>query len=133
METKSLWVETASKINFPELKSDFEVDVAIVGGGITGLTAGILLQRAGKSVAIIDNAQIAMGETGYSTAHLTQILDNRYSKIISDFGEEKARLTAESKRAAIDQIKALAREYGISCGLEDVSGFLYSENDFDNE
>lgn len=138
METKSLWVETADKINFPALKADLEVDVAIVGGGITGLTAGILLQRAGKRVAIIDNAQIAMGETGFTTAHLTQILDNRYHTIISDFGEEKARLAADSKRAAINQIEALAREYDIACDFQRVDAFLYSENggdaeDFDKE
>jgi len=133
METKSLWVETAGKVTFLPLSEDIDVDVAIVGGGITGLTAALLLQRAGKRVAIIDNAQIAMGETGYSTAHLTQILDSRYGRIISDFGIEMARLAAESKRTAIDQIKALTREYGISCGLQNVPGFLYSESDLDQE
>jgi len=133
MQTKSLWLETAGELKYPALEGDLDVDVAIVGGGITGLTAGILLQRAGKRVAIVDNAQIAMGETGYTTAHLTQILDNRYDTIISDFGEEKARLVADSKRAAIDQIEALAREYKISCDFQRVDAFLYCEQPEDAE
>ena len=131
MQTKSLWVETSSETKFPVLTRDINVDVAIVGGGITGLTAGILLQRAGKTVAIVDNAQVAMGETGYTTAHLTQILDNRYHKIISDFGEDNARLAAASTRAALDQIQTLVREYKIACEFESVSGFLYSETGTD--
>lgn len=39
----SVWSETASTPTFPQLMVDQEVDVVIVGGGITGLTAAILL------------------------------------------------------------------------------------------
>ena len=131
METKSLWVETAEQIHFPPLEADLEVDVAIIGGGITGLTSGILLLRAGKRVAIIDNAQIAMGETGFTTAHLTQILDNRYHQIIADFGEENALLAADSGRAAINMIESLANDHNISCDFQRVDGFLYAEQSDD--
>ncbi|HEY3319202.1 MAG TPA: FAD-dependent oxidoreductase [Planctomycetota bacterium] len=129
MQTKSLWTESVPQTEFSALTNYFDVDVAIVGGGITGLTAAILLQRAGKHVAVIDNAQIAKGESGYTTAHLTQVLDNRYHQLISDFGEDQARLVAASKRAAIDCIEALTADYRIACGFEHVPGFLYSEND----
>lgn len=131
MQTKSLWVETALQAEFPALKSNLDVEVAIVGGGITGITAGILLQRAGKRVAIIDNSQIATGESGYTTAHLTQVLDVRYQQIISDFGEEKAQLAAGSSGAAINQIEKLIQDYRISCDFKRLPGYLYSENGFD--
>ncbi len=133
METKSLWVETAEKVKFPPLAGHIDADVAVVGGGITGLTAGILLQRAGKHVVILDNAQIAMGESGFTTAHLTRILDSRYYELIRDFGEEKAKLTAESKRAALDQIESLTRDYNIQCDFKRVDAFLYSEHHDDTE
>ncbi|MEI6236106.1 MAG: FAD-binding oxidoreductase [Planctomycetota bacterium] len=133
MENKSIWVETAGTTKFPAQTADIDADVAIVGGGITGLTAGLLLQRAGKRVVIVDNAQIAMGETGFSTAHLTQILDTRYHQIIADFGEVNALLAAESNRAAIHQIEALVREYDIACDFERVDAYLYSETGDDTD
>ena len=132
MQTKSLWVETAPQTAFPALKTSLHVDVAIVGGGITGLTAGLLLQRAGKRVAIIDNSQLATGETGYTTAHLTQILDVRYHQIIRDFGEGNAQLAASSSAAAIAQIEKLIQDYRISCGFARLPGYLYAEIECDH-
>lgn len=116
------------KTDYPALdRDDLEVDVAIIGGGITAITAGLLLQRAGRSVALIESDHIASGETGYTTAHLTQILDTRYHRLIADFGREGARQVAASHRAAIDQITALIKEYGISCAFTEVPGFLFAE------
>ena len=132
MQTTSIWVKETESKSYPEFEGSQDFDVAIVGGGITGLTAGLLLQRSGKRVAILDNAQIAMGESGFTTAHLTQILDTRYHKLISDFGVEKACLAAASHRAAIDLIEKLSTEYSIDCQFEKVPGYLYSETGDDN-
>ena len=128
MHTKSLWVATTSKTSFPQLKENLSTDVAIVGGGITGLTTAILLLQAGKKVVVVDNAEIAMGETGYTSAHLTQVLDMRYHTLHSKFGEEQTRLIASSKRAAIQKIEELSLQYGISCGFQYVPGVLFSES-----
>lgn len=128
MQTKPIWMDSMLQPQHPVLRQNVIVDVAIVGGGITGLTAGILLQRAGKKVAIVDHAQIAMGESGYSTAHLTQILDTRFWQLISDFGEEQTRLIVSSHRSAIHQIEKFIREYSIACDFKKVPGFLFNEN-----
>ena len=50
MQTKSLWVETSKPTEFPTFKGQLDVDIVIIGGGMTGITAGLLLQRAGKRV-----------------------------------------------------------------------------------
>src|SRR4051794_16348960 len=106
MNTQSVWLDhPASKPKFPQLKKDISVDVAIVGGGICGITAALLLQRAGKKVAVLDMAHIGGGETGHTTAHLTEILDTRYHELISDFGRDGATQAAASSRAAIEQIQ----------------------------
>ena len=60
---------------FPALKADLTVDVAIVGAGITGLTAATLLKKAGLSVAVIEAKRVAEGVSGYTTAHITEALD----------------------------------------------------------
>ena len=51
--TASYWEESASIARFPQLDRDLTVDVAIVGAGITGLTAAYLLKQSGRRVAVM--------------------------------------------------------------------------------
>src|SRR5687768_13423150 len=101
---RSLWTVTAPTREFPALPGDLTVDVAIIGGGIAGLTTAWLLKRAGKRVAVLELHRILSGQTGQTTAHLTELLDTPYSTLRQDFGEKGARLAAASSRDAIEQI-----------------------------
>lgn len=123
----SLWQSTASIPPCPRLQGDLEVDVAVIGGGISGLTAALLLQRAGKKVALIEAHRIGAGETGHTTAHLTELLDARYHVLESKFGKEGALLAADSARASIARIEAFVMESEESCGFRRVPGYLYAE------
>lgn len=123
----SVWLDTTTGNSFPQLADDIYVDVAIVGGGITGLTAALLLKRAGLTVAVIEASQIGSGVTGYTTAHITEAADERYKDLISSLGEENAKLVAESSRAAIERIAQFVSEEQIDCDFERVPGYLYTQ------
>ncbi len=131
--SESYWIATSPGRHHPALEGDREVDVAIVGGGITGITAALLLQRAGKRVAVLEARRIAASVTGHTTAHLTAALDTRYATLIRDFGAEGARLAAQASRAAIDQIGRLVDEKAIDCAWRRVPGYLYTEREDDLE
>jgi glycine/D-amino acid oxidase-like deaminating enzyme/nitrite reductase/ring-hydroxylating ferredoxin subunit len=124
---QSLWVSNHPSNALPQLAGDTIVDVAIIGAGITGLTAALHLRRAGKSVLVVDSHTVAEGVTGYTTGHLTEALDTRYTKLMHEFGTEGARLAAESTRAAIVDIEQIARLTDIPCGFLRVPGYLYTE------
>lgn len=130
-ERSPLWSEGVNLPSLPALTQDLTVDVAIVGGGVTGLTAGLLLQRAGKKVAILERFGVAAGVTGSTTAHLTEALDTRYHVINRDFGEGGGRLAALGTRQAIDRIAAFVREEQIECDHGVVPGYLFSETEDD--
>jgi glycine/D-amino acid oxidase-like deaminating enzyme len=91
-------------------------DVCIVGAGIVGLTCAYTLAKQGKSVIVVDQGAIAGGQTARTTAHLTWALDDRYYNLEKFFGEDGARLAAESHCAAIDYIKKItSREKSWDC------------------
>jgi len=116
---------------FPSLDQDLAVDVAVVGAGLTGLTAAFLLQRAGKRVVVLDRYAVAAGVSGASTAHLTEALDTRYHILRRDFGDEGARLVALGTRKAISWIHSMVDTHGINCSFAVVPGYLYSEREDD--
>lgn len=131
--TESLWRATHQVGGFPPLPGSLDTDVAVVGGGITGLTAAALLIRAGRRVVLLERDTVGSGETGRTTSHLTEAVDARYQALIRDFGEEGARLVAASSRDAIDWMEAVVREAPIDCGFERLPGYLYTERRKDIE
>jgi glycine/D-amino acid oxidase-like deaminating enzyme len=125
---ESLWIAGRDRPWYAPLRRDLEVDVAIVGAGITGLSAALALAEAGQRVAVIEQERIAASETGYTTGHLTELLDTRFLALSERFGEGIAQLAAESGRAAIDTCEATVRRHDIDCGFERVPAFLFTEH-----
>ncbi len=128
---KSLWQE-----NMPGYKnqentsySDNHYDVVIVGGGITGITTGLLLQKAGKSVLIAEAHSLGFGTTGGTTAHLNSFMESPYTELIKNFGQEKANLVAKAAREALDLIKKHVDEYNIDCYHKEVPGYIYAQDE----
>ena len=113
---------------YSPLKGKERVDVIVIGGGITGISVALQLKLAGKTVAVIEQHSLGTGESGHTTAHVTEVLDTRYQKIRSDFGAETARLVARACKSANDQIARWVDEWSIDCSYERVPGFLYTES-----
>jgi glycine/D-amino acid oxidase-like deaminating enzyme/nitrite reductase/ring-hydroxylating ferredoxin subunit len=101
-------------------------DVLIVGAGIAGLSVAYHLLRAGSSVLVLDKAGIGAGETGRTSAHLADALDDRYYLLEQAHGGEGARLAAQSHRAAIESISEIVERERIACEFERVDGYLFS-------
>ncbi|WNG24650.1 FAD-dependent oxidoreductase [Cystobacter fuscus] len=128
-EHQSLWTVSAPARRYPPLPGDLEVDVVVVGGGLAGLTTAWLLKQEGKRVAVVEMHRILTGQTGQTTAHLTELLDVSYDTLASDFGEKGARLAAESVRASIEKISSLVERLGIACDFQRLPGYRYAETE----
>ena len=122
--TKSVWMHE-SVPEFPPLETDRRAEVCVIGGGIAGLTTAFLLQQAGRSVVLVEDGALGSGETGRSTAHISNALDDGYFELERLHGREGARLAAESHTAALDQIEALVLQAGIDCDFTRLDGYLF--------
>jgi len=99
-------------------------EIVVVGAGITGITAAILLAKQGRRVAVLDAAGPGSGETLRSTAHLTQVLDTRFLSLKERLGESNARILVHHHKDAIDQIETLASEADVPHAFERMTGTL---------
>jgi glycine/D-amino acid oxidase-like deaminating enzyme/nitrite reductase/ring-hydroxylating ferredoxin subunit len=114
-----LWQGTAAKAAcLPTLQTDLKVDVAIVGAGITGLTAAMLLVQAGKRVAILDAGKAGEASTGNSTGNLYATVDLGLHTLEELHGLETMRRVVESRAAAIDLIQATVLRLSLDCGFQ---------------
>lgn len=125
MSAQSYWSATEPAEPLAPLPADAQADVCIVGAGIAGLSTAYLLLREGKSVIVLDDGPVGGGQTGQTTAHLSNALDDRFTEIEKVHGADGARLAAESHTAAIDRIEAVVRDERIECDFERLDGFLF--------
>jgi glycine/D-amino acid oxidase-like deaminating enzyme/nitrite reductase/ring-hydroxylating ferredoxin subunit len=111
---------------FKKLTQDVDVDVVVVGAGITGLTTAYRLLKTGRSVAVLDRARCAEIDTGHTSAHLTMVTDARLSKLARQFGKTHAQAVWDAGLAAIAEIESTCREEQIDCAFERVNGYLHA-------
>ena len=95
------WQDSSSITRYPALDRNLSVDVAIVGAGITGLTAAYLLKRAGRTVAVIDRGRCGGVDTSHTTAHVTCVTDSDLSELVKHFGRDHAQAVWDAGLAAI--------------------------------
>ena len=126
MDTTSHWIDSASLPRFPKITRSLDVDVAVIGGGITGITAAYLLKRSGCTVALVERGRCAQVDTGHTTAHVTAVPDLRLHEIEQRFGREAVKAVWDAGGAATDQIVNLIRAEDIACDFHWVPGYLHA-------
>lgn len=125
--TTSLWQDTVQNRPLTGATGDATgVDVLIVGGGITGVTTALLLQKAGMRCTIAEAHNLCFGTTGGTTAHINTFFDTSYDMIIDRFGDEAARQVLKATVQSRDLFRQNVEEYGIDCGFEEKDAYVYA-------
>src|SRR5215210_4937104 len=104
-KSTSIWLGTAHPELRPALTANAEADVCVIGAGLAGVTTAYLLAVEGRSVILLDDGTPGCGQTGVTTAHLSDVIDDRYTEMIRLHGIDGARLASDSHRAAIERLE----------------------------
>ncbi len=126
LDGTSYWQDSSSMARYPALDRNLNVDVAIIGAGITGLTAAYLLKRAGRTVAVIDRSRCGGVDSGHTTAHVTCVTDLDLSELVNTFGRDHAQAAWDAGLAAIAQIDTIVGDEEIDCHWEWVPGYKFA-------
>lgn len=128
-EPQSYWLESSPEPEFPQLDKEISVDVAIVGGGLTGISTAWHLQREGLRVAVLEADKVGYGTTGHSTAKITAQHDLIYWQLKSQWGAELAQQYAQANAAAIAAMADLVNQLSIDCDFQWQPAYVYTLED----
>lgn len=125
----SYWITSTAATSYPHLTEDLRVDVAVVGGGIVGLTAAWVLQKEGLDVVLVEMDRIAQGVSGYTTAKITSGHNLIYSKLERLHGLETSAAYARANQHALEWMTRLVDGQKIACDLEPQTNYVYAQRE----
>ena len=125
----SLWENTVNLPMYEELNKNINVDVAIIGGGISGILTAYKLKKQGIKAVIFEKDRICQKTTAYTTGKITLAHSLIYEELISNFGTEKAREYAYLNKKAIEEYENIIKEENIECDFEKCNAYLYTKED----
>ncbi|MGG4036892.1 FAD-dependent oxidoreductase [Heyndrickxia ginsengihumi] len=123
---QSLWIETETIPHFPTLKEDISVDVAVIGGGIAGITTAYVLMQEGLKVVLIDADELLKGTTGHTTAKITAQHGLVYHELIKHFGKEKAEMYFKANQEGAELIQTTIEKLNIACSYDQHTAYIYT-------
>ena len=123
--TAPLWLAGESPAPRPPLDTDRECDVAVIGGGIAGVTTALLLQRAGLQVVVLERDRVASGATGFTTAKVSALQQTKLTDVRRIHGAQRAAAYAAISQEALARITEFVDE-GVDCDWERLPAFTYA-------
>jgi glycine/D-amino acid oxidase-like deaminating enzyme/nitrite reductase/ring-hydroxylating ferredoxin subunit len=125
---RSLWSTDVDRTSYAPLRGETEVDVVVVGGGITGMTTALLCKEAGLSVAVLEAARVGDGSTGSSTGKVTSQHDLFYATAIDALGAATAQRYADANQWALGALEELADRHGVDAYPSRQPSYLFSRD-----
>jgi glycine/D-amino acid oxidase-like deaminating enzyme/nitrite reductase/ring-hydroxylating ferredoxin subunit len=127
----SYWLGDApARSQFPQLSGEQQTQVAIIGGGISGLSTALELLQRGFQVTVCESSVIGAGTTAGSTGHLDAHSETGHRPLIKRIGVDDARQVIRVRSEAIDLIE---NRSDAACDFKRLPAYQYSESEDDTD
>ena len=124
MKNNPIWEN--ERIKYNDKLNNTNVDILIIGGGITGVTTAYLLNDLNKKTLLIDKDNLGFDTTYKSSAKISFLQKDIYQKLEKTYNYETSKLYFESQKEAINIITNIINKEKISCDLEKVNSYLFT-------
>lgn len=124
----SIWNLDEEKRNIKKLNKNKDVDILIIGAGLTGLNTAYMLKDE-KNICVVDANVIGHGVTLNSTAKINYFQDSMYIKIIKAVGYNSAVKYLKSQRYAMSLLVDIIKKENIDCDLEKVPSYVFANSE----
>jgi glycine/D-amino acid oxidase-like deaminating enzyme len=119
MKLTSYWSDTAQPFaDHRRTPVPDTVDVAVIGGGLTGTSAALELRKLGASVALLEGRTIGWGASGRNGGMATTGLAIGFGAAVRRYGADRAVAMFRSYNDAIDSMEKLVAEHAIDCDFD---------------
>src|SRR5690606_25925725 len=122
----SLWISDTEDPVYPSSAGTSEADIAVIGGGITGLTTALLLQQGGARVVLLEAGAVCSGVTAFTTGKVTSLHGLIYGQLRETFGADTARIYGAANEAALAEVARLVDTLQIDCDFERRPNYTYT-------
>ena len=129
MKNISIWKDTVRKKKYFKMSHDIDTDILIIGGGITGVSTLYHLKDSSLNVILVEQNRIGCSVTGNSTGKLSYLQNDLIDKIRGCFDDKVVKEYIRSQKEAIHFITSVIQKENISCDLEKVSSYIYTNYD----
>jgi glycine/D-amino acid oxidase-like deaminating enzyme/nitrite reductase/ring-hydroxylating ferredoxin subunit len=135
----SYWLQTTpSEPAYPTLTPGQRADVAVLGGGVAGVTTALMLARAGVDVVLLEARTVGSGVTGATTAKVTSAHGHCYAPLAKRISQDVARAYGGANQRALHWMADLVATEGIECDWRTRDAWTYttdpgSESDIEAE
>lgn len=123
---ESIYKKNTKDTDYPILKEDIRTDIAIVGGGIVGLTLAYLLRNSGQRVVVLEADRIAMGMSLRTTSKLTACHNLIYDQLVHTKSPGKAKQYASINQKATQFVKETINKEHIDCDFRNSPSYVYT-------
>lgn len=119
MHSDSYWLDTSPAFTGAQTGAlPRQVDVAIVGGGFTGLSAARALALKGASVVVLEAGRVIGEASGRNGGHCSTGVAQDYAALSASLGADRARAYYQAYERAVQSVVALVEQEQIACDLK---------------
>lgn len=109
------YVANAHRLGLPPLRDTQRADVAIIGGGVTGISAALHLRQAGASVVVLEAREIGWGGSGRAFGQVVPYAKHGDAHVLASFGPAWGERVAMGLAGGPDLVFGLIEQHGIAC------------------